>query len=120
MRLRVIACEVLYREISEAAARSTQQVDVEFLEKGLHDYGAAAMRHLKALGTVVHLDLPLPLLQRRLFDLGTRGVVAHGGQTLQDLYQQRQPLYQQYADITIDCTDRRHEEVVEAIIIALG
>jgi hypothetical protein len=44
MRLRVIACEVLFREICDAAARSTQQVDVEFLEKGLHDYGAAAMR----------------------------------------------------------------------------
>jgi hypothetical protein len=44
MRLRVIACEVLFREISDAAARSTGQVDVEFLEKGLHDYGAAAMR----------------------------------------------------------------------------
>ena len=44
MRLRVIACEVLCREISEAAARSPHQVDVEFLEKGLHDYGAAAMR----------------------------------------------------------------------------
>ena len=44
MRLRVIACEVLCREISEAAARSPHQGDVEFLEKGLHDYGAAAMR----------------------------------------------------------------------------
>jgi hypothetical protein len=44
MRLRVIACEVLCREICDAAARSPHQVDVEFLEKGLHDYGAAAMR----------------------------------------------------------------------------
>ena len=44
MRLRVIACEVLFREICDAAAHSPHQVDVEFLEKGLHDYGAAAMR----------------------------------------------------------------------------
>jgi len=44
MRLRVIACEVLLREICDAAARSPHQVDVEFLEKGLHDYGGAAMR----------------------------------------------------------------------------
>jgi len=40
----VIACEVLCREICDAAARSPHQVDVEFLEKGLHDYGGAAMR----------------------------------------------------------------------------
>jgi hypothetical protein len=44
MRIRVIACEVLFREICAAAARAPHQVDVEFLEKGLHDYGAAAMR----------------------------------------------------------------------------
>lgn len=44
MRLRVIACEVLQREISAAAAYSPHVVDVEFLEKGLHDYGGAAMR----------------------------------------------------------------------------
>jgi hypothetical protein len=44
MRIRVIACEVLFREISHAAALSPHQVDVEFLEKGLHDYGGAAMR----------------------------------------------------------------------------
>ena len=44
MRIRVIACEVLFREISHAAALSPHQVDVEFLAKGLHDYGGAAMR----------------------------------------------------------------------------
>ena len=44
MRLRVIACEVLYREICDAAARSPHQTDVEFLPKGLHDMGGAAMR----------------------------------------------------------------------------
>jgi shikimate kinase len=82
-------------------------------------YGPAAMRHLKALGVVVHLDLPLSLLESRLLDFGARGVVASGGQTLGDLYRQRQPLYQQYADVTIDCTGRNHEQVVHAILAAL-
>ena len=44
MRIRLIACEVLFRELCGAAARSPHQVDVEFLEKGMHDFGAAAMR----------------------------------------------------------------------------
>ena len=43
MRLKLIACEVLYRELCAAAARSPNQVDVEFLSKGLHDQGHAAM-----------------------------------------------------------------------------
>ncbi len=44
MRLRLISCEVLTREMWFAAARSPHQIDAEFLPKGLHDLGANAMR----------------------------------------------------------------------------
>jgi len=43
MRLKLIACEVLYRELCAAVARSVNQVDLEFLPKGLHDKGGARM-----------------------------------------------------------------------------
>jgi hypothetical protein len=44
MRLRIVACEIFYRELCHLAARSPRKVDVEFLPKGLHDQGGAAMR----------------------------------------------------------------------------
>ena len=44
MRLKLISCEVLYREMCAAVARSPHQVDLEFLPKGLHDLGGPAMR----------------------------------------------------------------------------
>lgn len=44
MRLKLISCEVFYREMCAAVARSRNQVDVEFLPKGLHDIGCAGMR----------------------------------------------------------------------------
>jgi hypothetical protein len=44
VRLKLISCEVLYREMCAAAARSPHQVDIEFLPKGLHDLGGPAMR----------------------------------------------------------------------------
>ncbi len=44
MRLKLIACEILYREICAVVARSPNAVDIEFLPKGLHDQGAAPMR----------------------------------------------------------------------------
>jgi len=44
MRLKLISCEVLFREMCLVAARSPHQVDIEFLPKGLHDLGGAAMR----------------------------------------------------------------------------
>jgi hypothetical protein len=43
MRLKLIACEVLFREMCDACARSPHQVDVEFLPKGLHDLGGRPM-----------------------------------------------------------------------------
>ncbi|MBI1792152.1 MAG: DUF1638 domain-containing protein [Acidobacteria bacterium] len=44
MRLKLISCEIFYREIRAAVARSPHAVDVEFLPKGLHDIGAEGMR----------------------------------------------------------------------------
>jgi hypothetical protein len=44
VRLKLISCEILYREICAVIATSSNQVDVEFLPKGLHDIGAAPMR----------------------------------------------------------------------------
>lgn len=43
MRLKLISCEILYREICAAVARSVNHVDVEFLPKGLHDLGSERM-----------------------------------------------------------------------------
>lgn len=44
MRLRLIGCEVLYRELCDSLVRSPHQVDIEFLPKGLHDLGGEPMR----------------------------------------------------------------------------
>ncbi len=45
MKLKVISCEILYREMCFLVARSRNQIDVEFLPKGLHDLGAPEMLH---------------------------------------------------------------------------
>lgn len=44
MKLKLISCEIFYREFSMAVARSPHIVDAEFLPKGLHDIGTAGMR----------------------------------------------------------------------------
>jgi len=43
LNLKLIACEIFYRELCAAIARSTNKIDVEFLPKGLHDMGQAGM-----------------------------------------------------------------------------
>lgn len=83
-------------------------------------YSPAAMRHLAELGLIVHLDVPFDILARRLRDLRTRGVVKPQGVTLKQLYDERQPLYETWAALTIPCGDAGHESVVAAIVSALG
>ena len=65
-------------------------------------YGKEAMEHLSKIGTVIYLQLELPALSRRLGSLRKRGVVLKEGQTLKDLYEERIPLYEKYADIIIN------------------
>lgn len=65
-------------------------------------YGKEAMEHLKEISTVVYLKLDYEAVEERLGDLVDRGVVLKDGMTLRDLYEERVPYYERYADITID------------------
>ena len=62
-----------------------------------------AARHLKALGPVVYLKVPLAELSGRIQNLSTRGIAMEPGQTLADVMAYRAPLYDKYADLVIDC-----------------
>ena len=78
-------------------------------------YGKEAMEHLKEIGCVVYLELPYEEVADRLGDLNKRGVAVRDGQTLLDLYKERVPLYEKYADITIDCHSKSIREIVAEI-----
>lgn len=78
-------------------------------------YGKEAMAHLKEIGQIVYLSLPYEELRERLGDLHERGVVLKKGYTLKDLYEERVPLYEKYADIVIHCSGRDIRNVVEEI-----
>ncbi len=81
-------------------------------------YGNAAMRHLKAGGIVVHLDLSLDALTKRLGDLDARGVAIAPDRDLSDLYAERRPLYLKYADQTV-ATDGLTQDATVSHIVAL-
>lgn len=78
-------------------------------------YGQEAMEHLQEIGTVVYLKLPYEEIAKRLGDLTKRGVAFLEGQSLMDLYEERVPLYQKYAEITIDCHEKTIRDIVTEI-----
>lgn len=82
-------------------------------------YGREAMMHLKSMGTVVYLKLTYASIEERLGDLNERGVAVRLGQTLADLYEERIPYYEKYADITVDCEDKMIKDIVAEITKAM-
>lgn len=84
-------------------------------------YGEGAMANLKSLGRVVFIDIGMEELRKRLHqDLLDRGVVIRKGNTLQDLYDERRPLYQRYADITIQTDGMSTLDAVELLASSLS
>ncbi len=75
-------------------------------------YSEKAMEHLRSIGKVVYIRLPLGEIKKRLRNIKTRGVAMNPGQSLEDLYNQRTPLYEKYADLVIDTAGRSLEESV--------
>lgn len=70
-------------------------------------YSHAAMEHLSEIGLIVYLKITYEELRNRLSDLQERGVVLKGGMSmsLEDLYKERQPLYEEYAELVVDVND---------------
>lgn len=76
-----------------------------------------AMRHLKTLGTVVYIDVPFEEIERRVTNIKTRGIVFHPNETLADVYRERKPLYERWADLSVrvEATDGI-EDTVDKLI----
>lgn len=79
-------------------------------------FGKEAMTHLKEIGTVVYLKLTAKEIARRLENIKTRGVVMKKDETIEEIYNERTPLYEKYADVIIDAEKISLEQTVEKIL----
>lgn len=79
-------------------------------------YSEKAMEHLKSLGQVIYLHLSYETMMKRIHNFTTRGIVVKNGNTLFDMYNERLPLYEKYADKIIYCDENTVEETVEQIV----
>jgi len=83
-------------------------------------YSDKAMEVLKKQGRVVYLHVEYDNLISRITNINTRGIVYRKGNTLREVYDERLPLYERYADITVNCSRLNMEECVRAILKGLG
>ena len=91
-----------FLDAEERAVRSVQCDRYVIAPGGSVVCRESAMAHLKAMGPVIYLRVPLEELKARIHNLDSRGIALEPGQDLEDIFVLRAPLYEQYADGTVD------------------
>ncbi len=109
-----------FKKIEEATILSLNHHNEVIATGGSVVFSRRAMECLKKDGVVVYLKISFEEMEKRLINIKTRGIVLTSGQSLRDMYNQRIPLYEKYADIIIDCSEECFEAVVGKVIEKLS
>ncbi len=79
-------------------------------------YGKEAMEHLKSIGKIIYLKQDFERINERVSNINGRGVVLRDNQTFLDLYNERTPLYEKYADITLEEGNLSIEDTLKKLL----
>jgi len=104
-----------FRQKEEEILLSMDYQDHVIATGGSAVYSQLGMEHLQRSGVLILLDVPLPVLKKRVGDFSNRGLVKTSHQSFDQLFAERHPLYSKYADLVIDCTDRSVAEICTSI-----
>lgn len=95
-----------FRTLEEEVLISLSKENAVISTGGSAVYYERAMQSFKENGKVVYLYVGVEEILRRIGDYSRRGIVLAPGKTIRDLYLERVPLYEKYADFTVDCNGR--------------
>ena len=71
-----------------------------------------AMEHLKKNALTIYIKVELDEIKKRLTNIVSRGITFDAGEDIEDIYKNRTPLYEKYADITLEAKDFSIEQTV--------
>jgi shikimate kinase len=78
-------------------------------------YSKKAMTHLSSFSEIVFLRADFNVIEKRIVNFDQRGIAKARDQSFYDLFMERQPLYEKYADMEIDCNFLSQEEIAGLI-----
>ena len=108
-----------FKKIEEETVLSLRFKNAVIATGGSVVFSEKAMEYLKQDGIVVYLAISFEVMEKRLRDITTRGIVLVAGESLRDMYNERIPLYRKYADITIDCPGEDFETIFGRVVDAI-
>lgn len=106
---------IKFLEMEDNVIRNLDATDTIVATGGSIIYSPYAIDHLKRTGLFVYLDVPYEELVSRIGEGNDRGIVGLKGESLQKLFNERKPMYQELADITVDCSRKAVREIVGTI-----
>lgn len=105
-----------FKKIENSIISSLTKKNCVIATGGSAIYGKEAMENLKKGGKILYLKLPLEEIKKRIKNIKTRGIAMKADSSLDELYCERERLYEAYADITLECNGLTAEESVNKII----
>jgi len=79
-------------------------------------YSDKAMLHLQQISIVIFLEVSFLEIERRIRNFATRGIAKAKNQTFHELFDERQVLYNKYAELTVSCDGFDQEEIARQIV----
>ena len=65
-------------------------------------YSESAMSHLQSFSKIIYISTPLNIIKERIGDGQGRGFAAPNEMSIEDVFYEREPLYNKWADKTVD------------------
>ncbi|MBR2343544.1 MAG: shikimate kinase [Clostridia bacterium] len=101
-----------FRELEEETLLSIEAENSILSTGGSAVYSKRAMEKFHSEATVIYLKCSYRTIEKRIGDFSKRGVVLRPGQTLRDLYDERVPLYEKYAHVTVNCDGEAYSRYI--------
>jgi shikimate kinase len=103
------------RAIEEAEILKINVENYVIATGGSAVYSEKAMCHLRSISKIIFLEVDFEEIKKRIHNFEIRGIAKAENQTLEQLFKERQILYQKYAEIIIDCNVLDQEELAVKI-----
>jgi shikimate kinase len=112
--------EASFRRLEEETILALETIEPAVISTGGSVvYSEAAMRHLAAISTVIFLDACLDAIRSHIALEVPRGIVGLAAGGLEELFQERLPLYRRYASVTVPLCPETPEAAADKLLSGL-
>jgi shikimate kinase len=82
-------------------------------------YHPDLMQYLKDRAILVYLDEEFSIIEKRISNAAVRGIVGLKNRSLREIYEERRPLYNRFADIVVKSCGKNLDEIVKVIMVKI-